>query len=202
MASVELSLKSYSKIILHALKYPHLAVNGLLLCKEGNSGNTLKLVDSIPLFHQNLHLAPMLEVALMQVENYCKNSGLVIAGYYQANESLSDSSPDYVAQKVSEKIAEFFSDACLIMVDNKQLSPEMSSPAIHLMQHQEGKWKVREKSSVSIAPTVSAALSATSSLIKEKVFRQLVDFDNHLDSLGCDWLNHELNCLITDHSKN
>lgn len=66
-SSCELSKLAYAKIILHAFKYPHTAINGVLLANEGSSGSSVKYVDAIPLFHYNLGLAPMLEVALMQV---------------------------------------------------------------------------------------------------------------------------------------
>ena len=66
--SCELSRVAYSKIILHAFKYPHTAINGVLLASEGSNNQLLKYVDAIPLFHNNLGLAPMLEVALMQVQ--------------------------------------------------------------------------------------------------------------------------------------
>ena len=67
--SCELSKLAYSKIILHAFKYPHNAINGVLLANEGSNSQSVKYVDAIPLFHHNLGLAPMLEVALMQVVN-------------------------------------------------------------------------------------------------------------------------------------
>ena len=67
--SCELSKLAYSKIILHAFKYPHTAINGVLLANEGSNRQSVKYVDAIPLFHHNLGLAPMLEVALMQVVN-------------------------------------------------------------------------------------------------------------------------------------
>ena len=63
----ELSKLAYAKIILHAFKYPHTAINGVLLANEGTNNHSPKYVDAIPLFHHNLGLAPMLEVALMQV---------------------------------------------------------------------------------------------------------------------------------------
>lgn len=67
MASCELSKLAYSKMLLHAFKYPHSAINGVLLAKEGSSGHSVCYEDAVPLFHQNLALSPMLEVALMQV---------------------------------------------------------------------------------------------------------------------------------------
>ena len=68
-SSCELSKLAYAKIILHAFKYPHTAINGVLLANESSSNQSVKYVDAIPLFHHNLGLAPMLEVALMQVIN-------------------------------------------------------------------------------------------------------------------------------------
>ena len=61
------SVKAYSKILLHACKYPHKAVNGILISGSVGSPNEVVIVDAIPLFHQCLGLAPMLEVALAQV---------------------------------------------------------------------------------------------------------------------------------------
>jgi ER membrane protein complex subunit 8/9 len=69
MASCELSELAFSKIILHSFKYPSVAINGLLLGSKDDSSHStnMKIVDAVPLFHHNLGLAPMLEVALAQV---------------------------------------------------------------------------------------------------------------------------------------
>ena len=81
--SIELSIRAYSKIILHAAKYPHCAVNGVLLAKtpaKGQKISKLSLIDAIPLFHQNLGLTPMIEVALTQIEAHASGVGMAIAG--------------------------------------------------------------------------------------------------------------------------
>ena len=65
MIEIEISTRAYAKLILHSAKYPSSAVNGVLIAKK--VGSTLKFVDAVPLFHINLGLAPMLEVALTQV---------------------------------------------------------------------------------------------------------------------------------------
>ena len=64
---VTFSVKAYSKILLHACKYPHKAVNGVLISDSVPNGTETIVVDAIPLFHQCLGLAPMFEVALAQV---------------------------------------------------------------------------------------------------------------------------------------
>lgn len=67
MSEAFISSKAYAKIIFHAAKYPHLAVNGILLSDKNNKSKTPTIVEAIPLFHQCLHVFPMAEVALMQV---------------------------------------------------------------------------------------------------------------------------------------
>lgn len=69
---VEWRGRSYCKTILHLAKYPHCAVNGLLLGVATDDG--LAIEDVIPLFHQCLHLSPMIEVALTQVSSSIINS--------------------------------------------------------------------------------------------------------------------------------
>lgn len=71
MADVIFSPRAYCKIILHAAKYPHCAINGLLLAriKNKNDGKSseLRIEDAIPLFHICLHVSPMAEIALTLV---------------------------------------------------------------------------------------------------------------------------------------
>ncbi|NP_001295378.1 uncharacterized protein LOC105734727 [Mus musculus] len=72
MPGVKLTTQAYCKMVLHGAKYPHCAVNGLLVAERqrprkehppGAGSHTL-FVDCIPLFHGTLALTPMLEVAL------------------------------------------------------------------------------------------------------------------------------------------
>lgn len=58
---------SVLKILFHAAKFCESAVNGILLGPNNVDSNFL-VTDYIPLFHTNLNLAPMLEVALYQVK--------------------------------------------------------------------------------------------------------------------------------------
>lgn len=62
--------KAYCKIILHAAKYPHCSVNGVLLAEASKlKANRLIIVDTVPLLHIQLNLTPMAEIGLAQV-NY------------------------------------------------------------------------------------------------------------------------------------
>lgn len=70
---IQLTSQAYCKMLLHAAKYPHCAVNGLLVAektkekKKDGPGDPVLCVDCVPLFHGTLALAPMLEVALTLV---------------------------------------------------------------------------------------------------------------------------------------
>lgn len=70
--SFEVNALASAKILLHAAKYPTVGVNGVLLGRktakgESSSDASVSVLDVVPLFHTNLNLAPMLDIALEQV---------------------------------------------------------------------------------------------------------------------------------------
>lgn len=62
-----ISVRCYVKMLMHALRYPHATVNGLLVADRKKKGKSIRLVDYIPMFHSGHGLTPMVEVALTQV---------------------------------------------------------------------------------------------------------------------------------------
>ena len=68
MASPNFRLEdlAYAKIILHALKYSHQTVNGVLLGSP-SSPSCVTIVDAVPLQHHWTNLTPMMEVGLGMV---------------------------------------------------------------------------------------------------------------------------------------
>jgi len=217
MPDPEISLQAYCKMILHAAKYPHAAVNGLLLASAPKDHRTtsstddavdeaetrltrkttpLVISDAIPLFHQGLGLAPMLEIALNEIDTHCSRSGLVIAGYYQANEHLESCIPDNIAYRIADKIHSYFPESVLLMIDNRRVSPMADRLAYRLFVSV-GDQEWREHRNVE-ALDEEMFLRTTATLLENKITRDLVDFDNHLDDLKADWRNLELNSLIND----
>ena len=87
---VVISKLAYCKLFLHLSKYPHSSCNGLLLSKIGGDKKKANYVECVPLFHSSLSLAPSLEIALFQIDSYCKLNDLEITGYYQATENIHD----------------------------------------------------------------------------------------------------------------
>lgn len=111
------------KIILHSLKYPTTAINGILLGKENISINkdanggdvgannskskVLHIYDAIPVTHNYIALSGPFEAALVQVEKFCddnKDQGLEIVGYYQANERLEDTELGGIGRRYAERL--------------------------------------------------------------------------------------------------
>uniref|UniRef100_A0A8C7MJ70 ER membrane protein complex subunit 8 n=1 Tax=Oncorhynchus kisutch TaxID=8019 RepID=A0A8C7MJ70_ONCKI len=189
---------AYCKMLLHAAKYPHCAVNGLLVAekqkekKKDSHSTPILCVDCIPLFHGTLALAPMLEVALTLIDTWCKENKYVIAGYYQANERTKDFRPNQVAEKVGARIAENFSEAAMIMVDSTRFTMGCYEPILAIYDHHENKWKCRDCNVDSFEDWCEAQ-KITSALLEGRSYESLIDFDNHLDDLRNDWTNPEIN---------
>jgi hypothetical protein len=68
---------AYAKLVLHALKYPHRTVNGVLLGHPPSSG-TVVIVDAVPLQHHWTNLSPMMEVGLGMVRSASSLSSSLI----------------------------------------------------------------------------------------------------------------------------
>jgi hypothetical protein len=81
-----LSTKAYQNMILHAAKYPSLAVGGLLI----GSKSERKVLEAIPIVHSQFLPTPLVQVAIEQVEIYSKRKGMQIIGVYFANEANVD----------------------------------------------------------------------------------------------------------------
>ena len=77
MTPMKMSPQAYVKIVLHSLKYPHLAVSGLLLIRvlyrhtvgvllgTKTSSGGWKIADTVPVQHQAIALTPTLEVGFL-----------------------------------------------------------------------------------------------------------------------------------------
>ncbi|XP_029647178.1 ER membrane protein complex subunit 8 [Octopus sinensis] len=198
MVDYNVSLQAYCKILSHAAKYPHSSVNGVLLAEDTkvkDSNKCLKMVDTIPLFHVCLGLTPMLEFALTLIDIYCKSKGLVIGGYYQANENYCNSKPDNVAYLIGKKIQEYFADSCIFMVNNNKVSPQCVSEAYKIYLYKDNMWKEADKKQTVEEETL---LTASQVLETPAIYRKLMDFDNHFDDIKNDWRNIELNEILTN----
>uniref|UniRef100_A0A6I8NEX8 ER membrane protein complex subunit 9 n=2 Tax=Ornithorhynchus anatinus TaxID=9258 RepID=A0A6I8NEX8_ORNAN len=195
MAEVEISARAYAKMCLHAARYPHAAVNGLLLARAPRPGGCLCLSDCVPLFHSHLALSVMLEVALNQVDLWGARGNLVVAGYYHANAALDDQSPGPLALKIAGRIAEFFPEAVLVMLDNQKMVPQPRVPPVLVLEQHNQRWAPKDKNVV-MWREWEESRQLVGALLEGRAHRHLVDFDAHLDDIRRDWTNQRLNVEI------
>lgn len=139
--TVRIHPRAYIKAILHACKYPHAAVNGVLVGYGAND-----ITDAYPLLHVHMTLLPPLEIGLMHVEQLLsllhsqkkdgeKEKKLKIVGYYFANEHLLDRSMAACHKAIIAKIREnCFSGKsgddsvpCVWLIDNSKMQIERPS---------------------------------------------------------------------------
>ncbi|XP_053213170.1 ER membrane protein complex subunit 8-like [Panonychus citri] len=197
----QISTRCFAKIMMHSLKYPYYTINGVLLGEKRtkkDKSSYYYIVDCIPLFHMAHGLTPCMEIALLQVASYCSEVNLTIAGYYQANKDYYDSSPDFFASKIGEKIWENNNDAIILMVNsfginfNKDFEdPSEINNTLHVYHFIENKWKNKSNGSIE-KPEVSLEV-IRNLVVKKQVHLRLEDFDNHLDDVQCDWRNKSIN---------
>lgn len=68
MTTYTIAHQAYLRVALHAAKYPHKQVNGVLLGNETSSG-AVQISDAIPLLHHWTSLSPSMEIGLNLVSN-------------------------------------------------------------------------------------------------------------------------------------
>ncbi|KNC85608.1 hypothetical protein SARC_02229 [Sphaeroforma arctica JP610] len=123
--------KAHAKMVLHALKNAHTAVNGVLI--GTSTADKVTVADAIPLFHTRLMLPAMAEVALAQSAAYSDEKGLEIVGYYHGDESvgkngtLSMPTDNTNATVIANKIHDKCRSACVLMLNNANFKAPFDS---------------------------------------------------------------------------
>jgi len=203
--AVSMSAVAYAKMILHSCKYVSSAVSGVLL--GSLDGDVVAVEDAVPLFHATLNLVPMLEIALLQLDQYCKSKGLAIVGYYQGNEGLTSNSMDAVASNIGDKIRAKFPNAFVLVIDNTKIHPDLIREQLACKVYfpdpkSDNQWRLRsdkslpatsgEGSDAAVGSSIELAAKAkqaTANLVQAEAHVKLVDFDAHLDDVALDWMN-------------
>ncbi|KZV43758.1 ER membrane protein complex subunit 8/9 [Dorcoceras hygrometricum] len=194
----EIHQTAYIKLILHALKHRTTAVNAVLLGRSSASGSSVEIFDSVPLFHSQIGLLPPLEIALIMIEEYYGERGLNIVGYFHANERWNDSELGGVAKNIGDHITRYFPQAALLLLDNKKLHAlpqgKDRSPVLQLYSRDASKnWKVAGlDGSNHLSLKEPSANIVLSDYISSEKWKDIIDFDDHLDDISKDWLNPDL----------
>lgn len=215
-SQLEFSAHAFSKMVMHTMKYPHSVCCGLLLSPRPNEeretdgdhpkehedqGNnseneqqtdTIRIIDAIPISHASHYLAPNIEVALNSVSIFAQEQDLVISGYYQTDRYNEPNCIDAFGQRVTEKIAESYPSAVLCFVS---FDGSMARTFLDMHHLIDGKWRRRPAHSYKVEedPEVIAECILYS---KEKLYREIVDFDDHFDNISLDWTNAKISQRI------
>lgn len=193
-AKYEIHQNAYVKLVLHALKHRTSAVNGVLVGRLSGD-DTVEIVDSVPLFHSQIGLLPPLEIALIMIEEYYNNKGLSIVGYFHANERFDDFELSNVAKNIGDHISKYFPGAALLLLDNKKLEalPKGKDriPVMQLYTKDASRsWKLVGSDRLTFKePSANVILL---DYISSEKWKDITDFDDHLDDISKDWLNSGL----------
>lgn len=199
---LEFSSLAFSKILMHAMKYPHAVCSGLLLSPKSDSdseedANTMRITDIVPISHASHCLTPNIEIAYNSVNAFAQDSDLVISGFYQTDRYNETNAPDKFSQCITDKLSESYKNAvlCFVSID-KTLTQSVLDP------HQlvDGRWKRKPANTIKIEN--EPKLIADHVLYtKEKLYRNIVDFDEHFNNISLDWTNagisNKIDSLIT-----
>ncbi|KAK2378162.1 ER membrane protein complex subunit 8/9 protein-like [Trifolium repens] len=189
----EVTQNAYIKLVLHSLKHPTSAVNGVLIGRISN--DTVEITGAVPLFHSQIPLLPQLEISLILIEEYFSAKGLNIVGYFHANERSDEFELGGVAKNIGDHISRYFPQAAILLLDNKKLEALKKSKGggavVQLYVRDASKnWKLvpSDVNNRFSLKEPSANLILLDYISSEK-YKDIVDFDDHLDDISKDWLN-------------
>mmetsp|Transcript_17993 Transcript_17993/g.49986 ORF Transcript_17993/g.49986 Transcript_17993/m.49986 type:complete len:213 (-) Transcript_17993:121-759(-) len=176
--------KAYAKALLHSCKHSSEAVIGIFI--GTSTGKVVKVLDCMPLFHTHA-LAPMLKMACMLIEEHCRSVGdLEIVGIYHAEpHGIGDMA---AVKPIADKLAANFSSCSVWTVDAAKL-PQKQFALRGMCHNKEGEWKQVASDAQVCGDEV---LPATSRMISDMKYLEIVDFDDHLTDASLSWLNQNL----------
>ncbi|XP_055808847.1 ER membrane protein complex subunit 8/9 homolog [Solanum dulcamara] len=197
-ATYEIHQNAYIKLILHASKHKNSAVNGILVGRVSGDAAVVEIVESVPLFHSQIGVLPPLEIALIMIEEYYCDKGLSIVGYFHANERFDDSELGNGAKNIADHISGYFPQAAVLLLDNKKfetLSKEGKdrSPVMQLFtKDASGSWKLVGSDASRLKIKQPSANVILLDYISSGKWKDIIDFDDHLNDISKDWVNTEL----------
>ncbi|TDL23412.1 UPF0172-domain-containing protein [Rickenella mellea] len=192
MTSYTIYHQAYVKLALHAAKYPHSRVNGVLLGKSTMS-DAVDVIDAVPLLHHWTSLSPSMEIGLDLARNHAQTLGLSVVGYYQASERVDDTTLVPVGERVAEAVRKSFPQTVAFVVDGVKLAA--GEPALIPYLPSGTSWRPAPLSAFSPSSNFKLQSTATPTrtldLIRNSnLHYKLGDFDDHLEDVSIDWLKN------------
>lgn len=182
---------AYLKPLLHAAKYPSSPVFGLLIGIKTKGPRPWLITDSVLLFHTHV-LAPMLELAFIQTEEYCRclssreHKKYRILGCYVANERVADLEMHVMTRRVAARINLVTGGRAVVLVlDNTKLAKPVN--AFRTMLPVDKHWRLASESEEYVPP--ARAFTDLPDLIRKDYEREVSDFEDHLSNPSKDYFN-------------
>eukprot|EP01091_Cochliopodium_minus_P020156 TRINITY_DN8711_c0_g1_i1.p1 TRINITY_DN8711_c0_g1~~TRINITY_DN8711_c0_g1_i1.p1 ORF type:complete len:204 (-),score=54.24 TRINITY_DN8711_c0_g1_i1:21-632(-) len=193
---VSFKKEAWFKMILHSCKYLNQSIGGLLIgtIEDNDSFN---IVDCVPLFHTPI-LDPMLEFSLLQTEIWSQKKSLKIIGYYHANEKLKDVKLPPICYKIGNKIKINSEKAIILLLDNQNIGKKQFTSFLYqssLNNEKQIEWAENSESNLfqfDESEEDEVIFKRLQNQIKNNLFHNLVDFDDHLSNPSFDWRNENL----------
>ncbi|CAB3408035.1 unnamed protein product [Caenorhabditis bovis] len=177
---VETQPLPYATIVLHCFKYPAKGVLGLLIGNKKDS--MITVTGCVPICHESTPLAPSLELATTIVHAKHGNS---LVGVYFSNPGCRDPSLNPYATRLADRISVVTnSPAILIEVMNERLASECYEDRLIPFEKDGDTWKPAKN-----IFNGSNILEGLQAVINAKLYRDLIDFENHLDNPENDFYN-------------
>eukprot|EP01064_Diplonema_japonicum_P004087 TRINITY_DN1268_c4_g2_i1.p1 TRINITY_DN1268_c4_g2~~TRINITY_DN1268_c4_g2_i1.p1 ORF type:complete len:240 (+),score=37.11 TRINITY_DN1268_c4_g2_i1:73-720(+) len=205
--SISLSPASFGKMYLHCFKYASRAVSGLLVGKS--VGGVVYVADVLPLFHTYTQLCPMVEVGIAHAQEWAKDNGMRVVGYYAASAGLDDRpAPTKFTENVMKSISSE-GESIVIQVLNDKIRADISEIPYKFFSASDLKTGRTAESGIckiqyladgalcnlgdSMAPFERLRLA-----VKEDQTKLLVDFEEHLEDVNLDFTGSALTKFLTE----
>ncbi|KAJ3388784.1 ER membrane protein complex subunit 8 [Lobulomyces angularis] len=193
--SFSLETATALKLILNSARFVYNPIVGVLLASLSNLSN---INDSIPISHSVLPLSSVFELALEQIDLYCKKSGKKVVGVYFANENTEDNQVPNIVSKLAQKVKDDHENTLLLMLDFKKLPKSSVFQPFSVVQ---GVWKPNTEN-IKVSSEFNDNL-LSKHLLEDKTYELISDFDQHLDDISIPWLkNDKLDNIIKNSLKN
>ncbi|KAI0247333.1 UPF0172-domain-containing protein [Lactifluus subvellereus] len=177
---------AYTKLITHALKYPHQTVNGVLLGFSSPSG-AVEIVDAVPLQHHWTSLSPMMEVGLGMATEHANSHQLRVVGYYQAPDRVGDTTLSPVGERVACKIKETFPTPIALVIDGSKLDDERGA-ALPYVASSPTAFRPLPGDKLRFDRTIP--VRALHLVRHSRILDQFGDFDDYLENPGVHFLTN------------
>jgi hypothetical protein len=178
---ITLSQKAFVTSLLHACKHVTTPVYGVLLAEPLKDNSVLRIVESVPLFHET-PMAPLLEVAMTMISKECATSGLIPVGIYFGSDHYQEDKTYPHAEAVASNLGgrgTAIKNPLLAVIRTSELANGDEGQPFEVFECHGSAFKVVTSSKFSVEHLNEANKQITNILSKGEQLK-IVDFNDHI----------------------